>query len=274
MASPPRGALLAVLALAAAAAGCLGDAPAEAGPRTYPWGLEECRYAIAVVPLPASTLQPLLPPGFTPRRTLPPEAAALPGAPDAELHADAYQCAGATGLDGGRVQGASYGSFYVPVEAPAGVADPAYPAAFVKLDFLAWDPARAQVLQDGGLPAHRGVAAVVHEGARLTALLAFHEDAQGAGDLGGFSLTGAFGPAEPQEGDLPFLEATPLDGDGGGLAVWHARLHDATFATGTGILRVEGPLRDVVGGEAVPVRFATGTWNLDQADVTFPIPWP
>lgn len=255
------------LLLAVPLTGCLTVLDdTESGPRTYPWGLEQCRYVIAVVPVAAERLQPLLPEGFTPRRSQPAGTEVL-GLPDGELHADAYACDGATALDGGRLDGAMYGSFYVPVEPPQALADPAYPASFVKLDFLSWDLAAQDWLVSQGLPAHPGVAAVLPEGQRLTAFLSMDE---GAGP--GFTLVGTFGLAEAQVGDLPFLEATPLAG--GGLAVWHARLHDATFARGAGVLQVQGPLRDVVGGDSVPVQFSTGTWNLDQADVTFPVAWP
>jgi hypothetical protein len=252
-----------VLAVAVLLAGCLGSPGHGDEPATYRWGLDGCRFVIAVIPVETAVAQRLVPAGFTPR---PSSLAAVPGAPGAEVHADAYDCADGTALDGSRLDDVHYGSFYVPVDPPEELREPGYEAAFVKLDFLAWDPGALRTLRDGGLPAYAGTAIVVGTGNQIDAALSM----QGGS---GFRLMGAFGPAASQDGVLPFIEHTPLDGGAGGLATWHARLHDASFATGTGVLTVDGPMADVVGAR-VAVQFSTGTWHLDQADLAFPIAWP
>jgi hypothetical protein len=262
---PVRAFLLAALLLA----GCLSPPAAPAGPAaatgpaTHAWGLSECAFAIARVAVPAAALQPLLPEGFAPA---PSDLPGVAGAPGAELHLDAYVCKAGVGLDGSPLQEVQYGSYYVPAIPPAALKEPGYDAYFVKLQHLVPDAARREALAAGGLPALNGSATVTSLGPRWTARLAL-------GGAGGFSLDGVAQPANPQGAPLPFIEYTPLAK--GGLARWHARLHDATLASGDGVLRLApGKMRDLVGADEVPVRFLAGTWNLDHADVTFPLPWP
>ncbi|MHB1261634.1 MAG: hypothetical protein ACYC2H_07940 [Thermoplasmatota archaeon] len=62
---------------------------------------------------------------------------------------------------------------------------------------------------------------------------------------------------------------------GGGLAKWHARLHDATLAEGVGMLTPSpGLASEIAGADQRAVQFLAGTWNLDEATVTFPLAWP
>lgn len=255
-------AILAVV-LVAATAGCLGEPAQEPQPVAhYRWGLDGCQYVIAVMTLPRERLLPLLPEGFEPR----PAQDSLPGAEMGELHADAYNCAKGTALDGGRLGDVDYGSFYVPVDPPAELREPGYEAYFVKLDFILADGLRAPMLKEAGLPVHGGEATVSSpDGVHWSAVL----DMSTAGK---FVVEGVAGPAQPQEAPLPFIEHSPLTG--GGLALWHARLHDATFATGIGTIQLQGPMAEVAGAPSLPVTFSAGTWNLDQADLTFPIAWP
>lgn len=246
-----------------AAAGCLDQAGGQAEdvrPHTLPWGLSDCSYVIAVMPVPSDRLQPLLPEGFTPL----PSRNGLPG--DGELHADAYHCAGGVGLDGRPLADVQYGSFYVPVEAPDELREEGYGAYFVKLDFIAPDGEHTDILAEAGLPAHSGRASATQTGATLWSAELAMETA------GGFTFEGISGPATAQDGPLPFIEHSPLTS--GGLALWHARLHHASFSTGVGALLLNGPMVDVVGSNVVAVTFSAGAWNLDEADVTFPVAWP
>lgn len=258
---------VAVLFAVAMAAGCL-DHPAGEAPTTitYQWGLSDCQYVIAVATVPRDRLAPLLPSGFEAR----PARASVPGAglgeDLGELHADAYTCAGGVGLDGRPLREVEYGSFYVPVEPPAALREPGYEAYFVKLDFLAPDALRTPALSEAGLPAHGGEAnAASADGIHWTAFLDMPH-------VGRFGFEGVAGPPEAQAAPLPFVEHSPLDA--GGLAVWHARLHDATFGAGAGTMTLEGPMAEVAGAPTVPVTFSAGAWNLDEADVTFPVAWP
>ena len=255
--------VLVALLLTAACAGCLSG-PVEVAPAAtrYLWGLSDCQYVIAVVTVPADRLAALLPSGFAPR----PGRGSLPGAETGELHADAYTCGGAVGLDGRPLHEVEYGSFYVPVDPPAELREPGYEAYFVKLDFLAPDASRTETLLEAGLPVHGGEAfAKSSDGVHWSAMLYMPQ-------VGRFGFEGIAGPPEPQGAPLPFVEHSPLAG--GGLALWHARLHGATFATGVGTLSLEGPMAEVAGAPQVPVTFSAGTWNLDEADLTFPIAWP
>ncbi|MGQ0536277.1 MAG: hypothetical protein ACT4PT_09415 [Methanobacteriota archaeon] len=257
-----------LVAAASVSAGCIGGGPPEStpdGPTTiasYPWGISDCAYVIAVAQADAAALQERLPTGFAPRRI---DAGGL-----AEIHFDAYACAEGQWLDGERLAPLSYGSVYVPVEAPAALREDGYEAYFVKFDFLLPDAGRRDRLEAAGLPARDGEARVSATpagaaGVAVDAALSLVPDV-------GFAFRGAAGPPEGQDVPLPFVEYTPLSG--GGLARWHARLHDATTSLGTGVLEVRGWPADVLGAPTVPATFATGRWNLDEADVAFPIPWP
>lgn len=258
-----RAAVLAVLL-----AGCLapvpaGGAPPAASPATYAWGLADCAYVIAIVPVDAGALAAVLPEGFTPL----PGRVALPGR-DAELHLEAYRCAEGVDLDGGALADVAYASAYVPVEPPPELREDGYDAYFVKLDFLVPDAPRRTTLAAAGLPARAGSAEVALAPARASAAVAL----EGAG---AWTFEGVAGPEDGQDAPLPFVEHTPV-ADGRGLARWHARLHDATFASGAGVVTFEGAswMRDVAGADRVPAAFLAGAWNLDEADVAFPIAWP
>lgn len=260
--------LLAVLALAGCASPPPDElAPPQSGPTTYPWGLMECDFVIARVPLPPETLQPLLPEGFAPL-VVGDQGGAMGIAPTAELHLDAYECRHGIAFDGSPVALPRYGSFYIPVVPPLELREPGYEAYFVKLDTLQSDDNTRAVLEAGGLPVHEGDAEVRPDPLGIwTATL----ELEGGG---GFQLqAGIVGPPTEQEAPLPFIEFTPLGG--GGLARWHARLHDATFHEGIAQLTPSpGLAAEVAGSETRTVQFIAGTWNLDEADVTFPIAWP
>ncbi|MEA3137346.1 MAG: hypothetical protein QOC71_1627, partial [Thermoplasmata archaeon] len=218
--------LLGILLLA----GCLAatpdpPAPMASGPTTHQWGLVECDFVIARVPVAPEDVQPLLPQGFTPVLAAPDAGAGL--VPTAEFHLDAYECRHGVAFDGSPVALPRYGSFYVPVVPPSELREPGYDAYFVKLDTLQSDDNTRAVFEAAGLPVHDGDAqAGPGLGGLWSASLALEEG-------GGFALaTGVVGQPTPQGAPLPFIEFTPLAG--GGLARWHARLHDATLYDGVG----------------------------------------
>jgi hypothetical protein len=260
-------ALLAVLLLA----GCLsatGEEPPSppVGPATHAWGLAECAFVIARVPVAPEAVQPLLPQGFAPLLVAPDAGVGV--VPTAEFHLDAYECRHGIAFDGSPVALPRYGSFYVPVVPPEQLREPGYGAYFVKLDTLQSDDNTRAVFAAAGLPVHEGDAqAGPGLGGLWGAQLAFDEG-------GGFVLrAGIVGQPTAQGAPLPFIEFTPLAG--GGLARWHARLHDATFYDGVGQLTPSpGLAAEVAGSDQRTVRFLAGTWNLDEADVTAPIAWP
>jgi hypothetical protein len=249
----------ALAALASAAAGCAAPeaAPAEAGPTLWRWGVEDCAFAIAVAPVSAADLQPYLPRGFMPR----PSGGAAPH--EAEVHFDAYDCRGASGPDGEALGPTDYGSVYVPVLVPKELEVEGYSAYFLKTDILVPSTAVRARYQEAGFPAHAGTATLAGGPAWSVAL-----DMEGTG----FSLDGAAGPASPQQAPLPFVEYTVLAD--GSLARWTAQLHDASIASGQGLLEVHGGWAEAVTGRQVAASFIAGTWNLDQTTVEFPVPWP
>lgn len=239
-------------------AGCLGAPAAPVEPAsggTLRWGIEDCAFVIVAVPVDEAALAALLPEGFRLRASA---LATLPAGPRATLELDAYRCTrgrwgNATSED------LSYGSFYAAVEPPEALREDGYEAYFVKWDPLVQDAdARASMLA-AGLRAHEGEAVVGGTGSSVTASLTLD-------DGSGFSLTGVVGVGDGTGDPLPFMEFTPLEG--GDLARWHARLHDAIIYPGTGVVELSpGWVRDLVGEDRAPATFIAGTWNLDEADV-------
>jgi hypothetical protein len=273
-----RLALVAVLALASLA-GCASppaplpvEEPNAGTPKTttYAWGLSDCEFIIVRAQVPVKTAQALLPPGFAPA----PSSLAV-GSGGAEFHMDVYDCAGGIDLDGHKRDDVAYASFYVPVIPPDELREDGYGAYFVKLDTLELDDDRREALLEAGFPIHGGQSHVTPDPTGTT-WDGFADLRDGTKGTGGFILRGAtMAPTEPS-GELPFVEYTPLAE--GGLARWHARLHDSEIAAGTGTVLVSGFAAEVLGSrnpaEPIPVEFLAGTWNLDEADVTFPIAWP
>ncbi|HLE95855.1 MAG TPA: hypothetical protein VI997_00660 [Candidatus Thermoplasmatota archaeon] len=265
-----------VAALAsAAAAGCAvpADSPSDevadaAPPTAHAWGLAECAYVIAVVPVDPARLAEHLPEGFAPAPSL---LRVLPAGPRSSIELDAYHCASGVALDGAALADVSYGSYYTAVAAPEELEEDGYDAVFVKWDFLVPDETRRATLVAGGLPARGGSSAVAVTAAPAGGV--FVEAVLALDDGGGFALRGVASAPDTQDEPLPFMEYTPLDR--GGLARWHARLHDATFASGEGVVEIApGWVRDVVGADRAPATFIAGDWNLDEADLAFPIEWP
>lgn len=236
--------------------------PAEEG-GWFAWGIDSCAFVIAAVPVDEAALAARLPAGFG---LAPGRLAPLPAGPRATVELDAYACEeGAWG--NATLRGLAYGSHYASVILPDALRDPGYDAAFVKWDTLVADADARAALARAGAPAHGGDARVSIASPTVRAALAFD-------DGGGFALTGTLGAQRAQETPLPFVEYTPLAE--GGLARWHARLHDARIATGAGIVELpEGSwVRDLAGAPRVPVTFIAGAWSLDEADVAWPIAWP
>jgi hypothetical protein len=213
---------------------------------------------IVVVPVDANALRAYLPTGFEPR-----------AAEDPAIHLDAYVCASGVGFNG-TLEQVEYGSWYVPVDATTALREPGYDAYFVKMDFLVPDEARRLALATAGFPARDGSARVTLEGddRLVDAVLDLGND-------GGFALRGTMGAAVPQARPLPFVEYTPLMTTGT-LGRWHARLHDARIGQGTGVLTAKegSSFAGLTGTDPIVVSFIGGAWNLDEADVAWPIVWP
>jgi len=251
-------------------AGCLSASTPQTGPPTtsaptsvtYPWGITECAFTIVSIPVPADRLASRLPANF---RVGPSTFSRVPS--EAALDLDVYDCKAGVGLNE-TLSGVDYGSFYTGVTPPDELREDGYGAYFVKWDFLVPDAARRNVFRAAGLPSHDGSADVTVTQGVVTASLEL-------ADAGGFRFTGTVGDLQPQAAPLPFMEYTPLAGPAS-LARWHARLHDARIGEGAGEVElVPGSwVADLAGSTRVPATAIAGVWNLDEADVTFPVPWP
>lgn len=277
-----RSLLLALALLAAGVAGCLGtqedpgdvgnETGGEAGDEdqatTIPWGLENCRTVVAVVPVDADTLADELPEGFEP--VSPEEAFGLPDDPrgDGALGFETFECERGT-VPGGFVSGLAYGAVFAPVQAPDAAEHPPADLVFYKWDTLVPDEPRRERLQGAGLPAvdgHTDLAGL---------------EAVGDGHVFDVSLTlgnAAFGfsgmanqPAEDFREGFPFVELQQgLDG----LATWACLSNeapDANQGTGTLDLAADHWTSDVVGSESTQAYMVAATSvTFEDASITLP----
>lgn len=248
--APSRARAMRVLLLVALAlAGCLASpdpSPATAADDVdvLPWGLHECRYLVAFLPVRADAVRPHLPEGFEPAPGL------VPGA-SASLGVEAFSCAGGMGF-GEDVAPMSYGSTFASVVPPEALAMDV-PFQYVKWDTLVPDDARRALLVARGFPARAG-AVTIEEGALTTATMDMV-------DVGAFTIQVAAGP-EGEGGEGAFAEFTP--GEGAALARWNATATNVTVASGRGVVTVpEGSIAaDILGASTAPANVNVGTWSF------------
>jgi hypothetical protein len=227
--------------------------PADAAPDRLAWSLEGCRTVFAGVPVAASALQPHLPPGFRPIPFTVRGSEA-----DATLAFDAYACASGLGLNGS-VEPLTYGSVYAPVVPPADRMRANVATYFVKWDFLVPDADRRAFFESVGLPARDGAASVGPSDAFEAAV-----SLEGAIR---FTMQGALAPGG-RTFDLTFVEFTPA---ADGLAEWTVHSRIAGVASGSGLVRLDGPhwATGVVGTEAVVASLELVEYSVHDSEVVF-----
>ncbi len=274
--------ILALLLLAVAGAGCIGEE--EQGPseddgapptgsdgqaRTQlAWGLEACDVVVAVIPVDADALSEHLPEGFEPISGE--EAFGLP--PDlrgeAAIGLETFSCDSGAGLDG-TIEDLAYGAIFSPVEPPADASGPDGEIFFFKWETLVPDSDRRQRLSDAGLPVVDGSTDL----AGLEATPAGHlfDVTLTLGD-GTYTFSGsAAQPAEDFRQGFEFVEYQTADG---GLATWSTMENAATDAnSGTGIVQlpVGSWTADVVGAERSQAFMVASTdVTFEEAMITLP----
>ena len=247
-----------LLLLAPLLSGCVLDQlrglePAAPEPTVLPWGLTDCTFVVAVVPVPAARLEGKLPPGFTP---LTPAEVGLPNDPrgDATVGVQAWKCNGGVGhnasVELGLTDHAAVFSFVRP---PEGLAVAGSGFHVVEWDVLVPDEPRRGILLAHGVAAQNG-SVTVRQFRSLTEQTLFDV---GVEMNGTFGLGGTTAAPEPRFRSFAFAAyaQTPH-----GLAVRTANATAATATAGAGPLTLPpGLLRDAVGAERTQAYYVAGT---------------
>jgi hypothetical protein len=249
-------------------AGCLspttspGDAPTETpdgtsglGPAEIPWGMSDCRFAIAFVPAPKEKLQVLLPEGFAP--TFPPAVAAqLPPDPrwDGVVGIELFACANGIGMDGSALGETQYGSIWTFVEPPPALKDPTVELHFFKWDMLVSDEDLRTALQGMGVAAHAGSAvfmdAPAGDGAGpLTGVLTLDDTHE-------YGFHGVVG--KPEDFKATFVEFSSATS---GLVKYRAAVEAKVALSGTGYVELDpdGVPMQVLGTDRPQAYFLSGS---------------
>lgn len=274
--------ILAVLLLAVAGAGCIGEeeqGPSE-GDDTRPtgsddrartqlaWGLDGCEVVVAVIPVEAEALSEHLPEGFEPISGE--EAFGLP--PDlrgeAAIGLETFSCDSGTGLDGS-IQDLAYGAIFSPVEPPGDAPGPDGEVHFFKWETLVPDSDRRQRLSAAGLPVVDGSTDL--GGLEVTPAGHIFDVSLTLGE-GTYSFSGsAAQPAEDFRQGFAFVEYQTADG---GLATWSTMENAAPGAnSGTGIVQLPAGswTADVVGAERSQAFMVASTGvTFEEAMITLP----
>ena len=259
-----------LLVLALLLPGCVAPADAggppaaegdASGARVLPWGLADCTYVVADVPVRADALRPFLPEGFEPQTVGGGPLAMVQG--EAYLGIEAIRCAHGVGLDGD-VADLHYGSIFTGVVPPADLAVPDVDVQFVKWDVLVPDAPRRDLLRAAGLPARAG--SVTHDLGRVTADVRATLTLEG---VGAFAIEGA-APREGGPFEGTFVEFMPSDQ--GGLARWRATYAATSARSGLATVTLEPGswVAQVVGGERATAPFIVGRWSFPEGNVTLP----
>lgn len=259
-----------LLLLAPLLSGCVVDQlrglePPEPVPTVLPWGLSDCTFVVAVVPVPASRLEGRLPPGFTP---LTPAEIGLPADPrgNANVGVEAWKCNGGVGHNASAELGLTdYGAVFSFVRPPDDLAVEGSLYHFVKWDVLIPDETRRGILLDHGVPAQNGTV-TVHQFRALGEQTLFDV---GMELNGTFSLGGSTAVPDARLRSFAFTEYTQTPH---GLATWQTNATAATVTSGSGPLTLPpGIMQDVVGAGRTQAYYMAGTGGaLSNGTITLP----
>lgn len=238
------------------------------------WGLNECQIAVALIGVPASQVQPLVPEGFvvlSPAQVVAREggAPALPPNPneDGNFGLEMFTCTSGIGLDGA-IENVQYGSLFTAVAVPAEFAVEGTKHGFVKWDVLIQDQPRREWLQAAGAKAVDGSAAFSSYDAtgptfRFAGDLVLGEDA--------YAFTGNGVAPLPEDGS--FIEYSPATT---GLVAWYTKYTwiDGTYGTVDVTVPSTGLASEVLGagphsgaGFVGIASFVDGTISLPGAEM-------
>lgn len=248
-------------------AGCVAVPGFEPEPPTeavvLPWGFEDCRFAVAIVPVPASRVDAQLPEGFA---ALSFAQIGLPPDPrgDGNVGVELWTCETGAGLDG-TVEDLVYGSAFVFVQPPEPLVNPDAMFHFVKFDVLVSDPAHQAAIAQSGAPVFTGSGSFSEfraQGDQST--FAATMDMNGTYTLRGTALA-------PADAGLRAFNLTEWNVGRDGLVTWNATVAATSAGAGGGTLGAPaGIVRDLVGGANVQAYYLAGTGAFTNASVTLP----
>lgn len=257
------------------AAGCLdqlrGDLEAEPVPAfsaVMPWRLDECQYAIAIVPADPAAFADRVPEGF---RVL--AVNEIPGLPAREeprargnLGIETFACAGGSGVnETANLTDVQYGSVFTFVEPPAALRDPNATYHFVKFEVLVPDAERQALLVAEDIPAMNGTAVFsryqdVGPASVVQSRLALLNDT--------YDLEAASGAPMEALASISFVEFSVGEH---GFTIWHANVTSSAVTGGVGQLLVgeESWVADVV-GTRVQAYYLAGRGSLTEGSIKIP----
>lgn len=247
-----------------------------------PWALEECQFAIAIMPVQPAALGEHLPQGFTVLSVY-----EIPGFPvqrnptvpvgdprgTANLAIEIFRCASGSGANASEnLTDVSYGAVFSFVQPPEDKRDENATHHVVKWDTLIPDDARRALLDAEGIPVFGGNASF----SQFTDIGAF-KIVQGLLELtGDANSTYAFDSGNQPEGSAGFAavelkEFSPArDGE---FVEWRANLTTAGGLAGSGFLDLSGGAEWVAaaaGSDRVQAYYLTGIATLTNGTITLP----
>jgi hypothetical protein len=268
----PRAVLLAAV-LVFSVAGCLTVEPtADPTPSTpqtnraalIPWGLEDCTFIVANLPVDTARLQARMPAGWSPRPYSTLEGIEI----GSRLGVESFACKQGTGLNG-KINDLAYASIFASVNPPAEYRIQGVDAFFLKWEVLIPDEDRREHLLAAGVPARDGLTSVTLS---RTAAGAATVDAQTT--IEGFGTITFRSATDPMvsTSEFSFIEYTETPD---GFVAWRGN------ATGTDVSRIIAEVTvpagswvaDLMGASTiVTTSGGTGSYSFTNATITKPAP--
>lgn len=238
--------------------------PATSTLTVMPFGLNDCWFAVAIVPVNAADLAPYMPDGFVPSEgnAIPPSV----GGVQSFLGLETFDCADeGLGDTAGRH---AYASVFTGATPPPELANGTIDEYYVKWDTIVANEATRTSLADAGFPGTTGTVSLRVDSVGPVGRLSASVEFEGGG---GFQLEATGSLGAPREG-FEYIEYAPSAS--GTLAAWHSRTLDRDFVfPGSGVVTVEESswYAELTGLGPIPTSIAFGRWSFEPGNITFPV---
>ncbi len=262
----PTVALLALLS----APGCVaplepqdGTEPLPQATRlVLPFGLEDCDFVVAMVPVDAVLLSERVPRGFQLVTTGPP----IDGVPSALLGLEAFACT-SEGL-GDEPVGYAYGSVFTAVSPNATFLKESVDEYYVKWDTLVANATKRDEMRPFGVAAFAGSVNVALD---VTGPIGIVQADLDMGEGGSFSIQATGNQVQNAPG-FEYIEYVPAANES--LGAWHSTTQARTLTfRGQGVVNVDPTswFGAILGGGPISAQVATGTWSFAPGNITVPV---